>query len=65
MIPRLGVRHRQNNEHICLGRVCDKALGTVEDIVVTLQHSCCLLARGVGASPRLRQSEGTDLAASQ
>ena len=59
------VSHGEHHEGIGHVAVGDEALGTVEDVVVALQHRQGLLAGGVCAGVGLGQAEGTDLLAGE
>ena len=59
------IRHGKHHEDICLGGVGDKALGAVENVVVTLQNGHSLLTGGIRAGVRLSQAERAQLAAGQ
>ena len=61
----MGIGHSEDDEDICLGGVGDKALGAVENVVVTLQNGHSLLTGGIRAGVRLSQAKSTQLAAAE
>ena len=65
VVAGLGVGHGEDDHGAGHSAVGDEALGAVEHVVVTLQHSGGLLAGSVGTGVGLGQTEGANLLAGQ